>query len=282
MAQATPHLTLYFLQASRSIRIAWLLEELRLPYALQFSNRENQKAPAAFKRSAGGALGKFPCLRDGQADGNDIVVWESGACVEYIVDNYDVGQRMMPEARTHAYTRSRIQVFVHAAEGSMLLHALAILYFRWQLPEEYKASAEGARAMAETEERMGVNVNNDLAWLEAELGSSTGGFLVGNEVTAADVMMHFSVEFTVERELGVKKGEFTQRYPKVEAWLQVCVLMSLFGGFAVSCPGRPFFRNRIPPSGSNHHQALPGITRQTKPSTADGHNRNAAQLKPTK
>lgn len=45
MAAQTP-LTLYFLQASRSIRIAWLLEELRVPYESVFFPRIENKAPS--------------------------------------------------------------------------------------------------------------------------------------------------------------------------------------------------------------------------------------------
>ena len=222
MATATPHLTLYFLQASRCIRIAWLLEELALPYALRFADRENQKAPQAFKDEARGGLGKFPCLHDRQADGSDIVVIESGAIVEYILDNYDVGHKMMPEVGTHSYKRVRVQMFVHAAEGALLLHALAVLYARWQMPQQYRESEEGKKAVEEMEGKLGVNVVNDLAWLERELGSSTGMYLVGNEVTAADVMMHFAVEFTVERELGVKKEGFAETYPRLGEWLGRC------------------------------------------------------------
>ena len=54
-----PQITLYFLQASRSIRIAWLLEELGLDYELKFADREAGKAPQWLKDEAGG-LGKFP------------------------------------------------------------------------------------------------------------------------------------------------------------------------------------------------------------------------------
>ena len=224
-AQKTSHITLYFLQASRSIRIAWLLEELGVPYELKFADRENQKAPEAFKQEAGGALGKFPCIRDKQAGSeggdNDIVVWESGACLDYILDNYDPSHKMMPDVDTHSYKRSQIQVFVHAAEGTMALHALSVLYFRWQFPQAYRSTVEGSQAAEETEAKLSVNVNKDLAWLEEELGRSTGGFLVGNNVTAADIMMHFSVEFAIERELGVKKAKFSEKYLKLDAWLQV-------------------------------------------------------------
>lgn len=70
-------ITLYFLQASRSIRIAWLLEELGIEYEVKFWHRENNKAPKEYKDSCGSPLGKAPVLRDG-----DIVVHESGAILE--------------------------------------------------------------------------------------------------------------------------------------------------------------------------------------------------------
>jgi glutathione S-transferase len=68
-----PPLTLYFLQASRSIRTAWLLEELGLTYEVKFSERVDHKAPEAFKLASGNPLGKFPTLKDGE-----LVVTESG------------------------------------------------------------------------------------------------------------------------------------------------------------------------------------------------------------
>ena len=74
-----PNITLYFLQASRSIRTAWQLEELGIDYKLEFSDRENQKAPQHFKDSSGDGLGKFPLLKDG-----DLTVGESGAIAEYV------------------------------------------------------------------------------------------------------------------------------------------------------------------------------------------------------
>ena len=73
-----PDITLYFLQASRSIRIAWLLEELGLEYKVKAYDRESTGlAPAAFKQSCGTLLGKAPVLKDGS-----LVLQESGAITE--------------------------------------------------------------------------------------------------------------------------------------------------------------------------------------------------------
>jgi hypothetical protein len=56
------------------------------------------------------------------------------------------------------------------------------------------------------------------SWLEAELSSSSGNCICGDHVTAADTMMHFSAEFIVARELGIKGKE----YPNVNKWLDAC------------------------------------------------------------
>lgn len=74
-ARAMPHITLYFLQASRSIRVAWLLELLELPYDIEFADRVANKAPTDFKQNS--PTGRFPSIKDG-----DLVVAESGAIVE--------------------------------------------------------------------------------------------------------------------------------------------------------------------------------------------------------
>jgi glutathione S-transferase len=76
-----PQITLWFLQASRCIRTAWLLEELGLDYELKFSDRVNQKAPEVFKLASGNPLGKFPTLKDG-----NLTVYESGAISEYVTE----------------------------------------------------------------------------------------------------------------------------------------------------------------------------------------------------
>lgn len=72
-----PPITLYFLQASRCIRTAWLLEALDLDYEVKFSDRVNMKAPEEFKLASGNPLGKFPTIKDGK-----LTVIESGAISE--------------------------------------------------------------------------------------------------------------------------------------------------------------------------------------------------------
>jgi glutathione S-transferase len=68
--------TLYFLQASRAIRSAWLLEELNVPYELKFANRQPD---GSVPRELGipTAVGMSPAIQDG-----DVILGESGAIAE--------------------------------------------------------------------------------------------------------------------------------------------------------------------------------------------------------
>jgi glutathione S-transferase len=65
---------------------------------------------------------------------------------------------------------------------------------------------------------MSVNVQNDMSWLETELSLSQGQFLCGENVTAADIMMQFSAEFIIARELGTMGKE----WPNINKWMEAC------------------------------------------------------------
>ncbi|KAK0926762.1 hypothetical protein LTR57_003804 [Friedmanniomyces endolithicus] len=186
-----PPITLYFLQASRSIRIAWLLEELGVDYEVKAAEREGQKAPQWMKDEAGG-LGKFPVLKDGET-----FLYESGNITEYLCDKYDTEHRLLPPLGDPK--RYQVLQWVHAAEATYMLHSLAILYGRWN---------QKGGDVAATEAGLALNVQKDLDYLASERGKSKGMFLVGDGPTAADVMMEFSVDFILTRELGTKGREW--------------------------------------------------------------------------
>ena len=95
------------------------------------------------------------------------------------------------------------------AEATWALHAISILYVRWN-------QTEGD--VAKTEAGLSKNVINDMDYLEASLKRSSGKFLCGDEVTVADCMMHFSAVFILARELGIKG----KKYPEIERYLQDC------------------------------------------------------------
>lgn len=212
-----PNITLYFLNASRSIRIAFLLEALNLPYTLDSADRApNGLAPPDFKariRAAGQALGKSPTLVDG-----DIVISESGAIVEYLLDAYDTDHNLMPPLEDAAGC-AKVHEWLHAAEGTFMVPAMPVLYTRWHVPEDVP---DREKLLAVLEEKFSANVHNSFGWLEGELRAQKergSGWLVGKGLTAADIMLQFSVQFIMERKLAVG-GRGEGKWPEVEDWLQ--------------------------------------------------------------
>jgi len=204
----TAGITLYFLQTSRSIRTAWLLEELGIPYNVEFSDRVNMKAPQEFKERSGNPLGKFPSVKDG-----DLCLYESGAIAEYLCEKYDTSHRLYP---SHQPLRSRAQIWLHAAEATFMLHGMAIYYTRNNFPSALRET--NPDALTQMEQGMSVNVQHDLDWLEAELANSGGPFILGEQVTIADTMMEFGIDLFMNR-IGTGGGG---PWPRVEAWLQAC------------------------------------------------------------
>ena len=101
-------LTVYHLNESRSVRILWLLEEIGAPYQIvRFERDGTRRAPAEL--AAVHPLGKAPVIRDG-----DLVLAESGAIVEYLVERHG-GGRLAPRPDTAAC--GRYLQWLHFAEG---------------------------------------------------------------------------------------------------------------------------------------------------------------------
>jgi glutathione S-transferase len=116
---ARPNITLWFLNSSRAVRIAWLLEELHLPYELVRADRApNGLAPPEFRQKIPGALRKSPTLRDG-----DLVLQESGAIIEYLCETYDKQQRLLPDDTRE---RAKVLEWLSASEGTFLMHGIAV------------------------------------------------------------------------------------------------------------------------------------------------------------
>jgi glutathione S-transferase len=127
----------------------------------------------------------------------------------YLCETYDKEGRLLPH---DAKQRVKVRQWVHAAEATFALHAVAIYYARSHIPKD---APEGTVEAAE--KGMSANVQNDLSWLETELSLSPG-FLCGDHVTAADVMMRFSLEFIIAMKLGTQGKE----YPSINKWMEAC------------------------------------------------------------
>jgi len=186
-------LTVYHLNESRSVRVLWLLEELDVPYEIvRFERDATRRAPAELAQVH--PLGKSPVIRDGE-----LVLAESGAIVEYLVERHG-GGRLAPRADTAAW--GLYLQWLHFAEGSAMLPLLLELFTTMGLIPGGKDGMLGGFVKAE--------VAKQLDYLERELGDKD--YLLG-AFTAADVMMGFPVE------LAERHGHLAGR-PRLLAWLE--------------------------------------------------------------
>lgn len=187
-----PKITLHHLNNSRSQRILWLLEELALPYEIKFYER-NQKtlmAPSELKKIH--PLGKSPLLTVG-----DLVLAESGAIVEYLVDHFSEGQ-LKPKPGTAEHLR--YQFWLHYAEASAMTPLMLKLIFdeieRAPMPFFAKLvvqliSSQVNRTFIRPQLKLHLN------YIETELAAHA--WFAGQNFTAADIQMSFPLEGAAAR-----------------------------------------------------------------------------------
>ncbi|SON52192.1 glutathione S-transferase family protein [Vibrio tapetis] len=166
-------ITLHHLNKSRSKRIIWLLEELELDYQITPYQRDSVTFLAPPELKSVHPLGKSPVLEDG-----DLVVTESGAITEYLIDKYGKGA-LSPERGTQAYTE--YSQWLHFAESSAMLPLLLKLFVT---KDGCETNFLADYADAET---MKV-----LSYFDQSLVGKT--YLVEETLSGADIMMSFIVE----------------------------------------------------------------------------------------
>jgi glutathione S-transferase len=131
----------------------------------------------------------------------------------YLCDKYDIDHRLRP---ADCAAQAAVNIWIHAAESTFMLFGLAVLYARWSFPATLKQS--NPEALEQMEAGMSANVHKSFEWLEDTLSQSTSGWLVGDNLMAADIMTHFSASFLLERQLGTKG----KKWAKVEEWVKRC------------------------------------------------------------
>ncbi|KAJ5126490.1 hypothetical protein N7448_007269 [Penicillium atrosanguineum] len=218
-------ITLYWLEQSRSHRILWLLEELKLQYELKtFKRRSDKLAPAELKEVH--ALGKSPIVTV-EAPGSDkpMVLAESGAIVEYLCDHFGKGNPTLVPERYVAGREGQVggereewmryRYFMHYTEGSLMPFLVMTLvndtirnsppFFVRPITSIVASQVEAAFLTR--------NVEGNLAFLEEQLKTAPEGgpFLCGKDLTAADILISFPVIAAGGRVLQEKKNR--EKYP---------------------------------------------------------------------
>jgi glutathione S-transferase len=165
-------ITLHHAPLTRSVRILWLLEELGLPYRLETVRFAVPVRPFSQQTPSG----KLPVIEDG-----DLVLFESGAILEYLLERYGEG-RLAPAPGTPL--RGPFLQWVHFAEATLmppLGHLVRHLVFK---PEAERIPAVVAEARALAAAALDV----------VERALAGRAHLLGDAFSAADIMMGYGVQ----------------------------------------------------------------------------------------
>jgi glutathione S-transferase len=189
----TAPITVHHLGVSQSERIVWVCEELGIDYTLVNYARDpvTRLAPAEYK--ALHPMGTAPVVTDG-----DATFGESGAIVEYIVAKYGKGRlAVAPEAPNFA----DYLFWLHFANGSLVTTEMMAMV---------TAAAGGDNPMIAL-----INDRAEKAYdlIEKRLGEVP--YFAGDELTAADIMMVFTL--TTMRAFSPRDHS---RRPNILAYLQ--------------------------------------------------------------
>ena len=186
-------LKLHHLNASRSQRIVWLLEELGVAHEIVHHQRDSvtNLAPAELLNIH--PMGKSPLLEHDGA-----VIAETGAIAEYLVEKFDPDHKLHPTSDSADYPK--YLEWVHSAEGAVFLPGLFGFYLlRSELTDTPLAAmmaSEQAKAMEHIERHLASNA-----------------YFGGAAFSAADCLMGFQLN-TAEAQ-----GALDAR-PASRAWLE--------------------------------------------------------------
>lgn len=179
---------------TRSIRVVWLCEELELPYAAVWIDYSLAYRNSPEYRRLN-PVGKVPAMTDG-----DLVMFESGAMLEYLLERYGNG-RLRPPPGTPASARYLQWSWFAEASFMRPLSDMAQHAFVRPEPERIPAMVEDGR----------IRATQCLDAVDAALAG--GGYLVNDTFTAADIMMGYTLYLA--RRLKVLTPE---RHPNANAY----------------------------------------------------------------
>ncbi|MCW8109874.1 glutathione S-transferase [Alteromonas ponticola] len=198
-------LTLHHLNDSRSQRILWLLEELKLTYKLEIYQRDPKTGLAPASLKALHPLGRAPILTTENG-----TLAESGAIIEYLTKHYatDAFQIPVDEQAYQSYL-----FWMHFAEGSLMppLVAMKVLTkAREKSPFLFKPVVN-KMVDAIIRAYYGPNLEQSLKYIESWLSSHE--WFAGSQPSGADVQMSFPLESLVATNR-------TRAYPVITQYVQ--------------------------------------------------------------
>lgn len=226
-----PKITLFWLNQSRSQRILWLLEELKLPYELTIFHRDPKTMFAGDELKSAHPLGKSPVMHITPPGApSPVVLAESAVIIEYLLDHFAAGSErstLLPrrwkegqEGKIGGETEEwmRFRYFMHYAEGSlmtlMLVHLVAENIKSAPVPFFIKpitSRISGTISSGFT----APNFVTHFTFLEDQIKTSGGDYLCGKNLTGADIIMSFPL-IAGRGRTGLVKDKYPSLYAYTE------------------------------------------------------------------
>lgn len=208
-------IVLHHLEKSRSFRIVWLLEELKLNYGLDYRlhihkrDAETFLAPGELKELH--PMGKAPILSDDSLPEGNQVLAESALIIEYLLKTYDVRHLFYP---TEGQAWRDYTFWLHFAEGSLMPPAVMYLILSKAAEKTPFFARFVARKIRDTVAKviLSGNIRSALDLLESSL---VGREYLAGAFGGADIQMYFAVA-AVRQRMGLENR------PNIAAWLARC------------------------------------------------------------
>ncbi|KAI8666613.1 hypothetical protein NCS57_00887000 [Fusarium keratoplasticum] len=234
-----PEVKLYWLDESRSQRILWLLEELKLPYTLEMfrRNKETKLAPPELEKVH--PLGKSPIISvtpAGAGEGVEpVMLAESGFITQYLTEHCPEGKRLMPprwkegmEGKIGGETEAwmRYQYYLHYCEGSLMpVLVMSLIVGGLKSPNVPFYIRPISTMLANRIFSFWIfpNMRRNLSMIEGHLATSGGDYLCGATLTAADILMSFpliAAQGKLDEFGSWEGGSWREEFPKVAAYVK--------------------------------------------------------------
>ncbi|KAI1481799.1 hypothetical protein K445DRAFT_314995 [Daldinia sp. EC12] len=184
--------------APNPMKVHIILEELNVPFEhkrVEFS--EVKKEPFININPNG----RVPAIED---PNTGVTLWESGAIIEYLIDNYDKEHKLSYGTSPEKYLIQQWIAFQISGQGPY--YGQAMWFYRLH-PEKVQSAID--RYVKEIERVRSV--------LDKHLSTSPSGWLVGDKVTVADLAW-IIWEQMADVLLNVMDIHLEGKYPHYDAW----------------------------------------------------------------
>ncbi|MCH2534512.1 MAG: glutathione S-transferase [Bdellovibrionales bacterium] len=198
-------ITVHHLENSRSLRVVWLLEELNLNYKIEKYKRDPKSMLAPKELKDIHPLGKAPIITDENG-----AHAESGAIIEYILENYS-GEKLIPKKEDRSAYNS-FKFFMHYAEGSVMPVLVMSLIFS-KINSKIPFFIKPVFSLIDQQVRSNYitpTTKTHFNYIDSILDQHK--WLTGDHFTAADIQMSFPIITALSREKNIDSFKNIKRF----------------------------------------------------------------------